>query len=345
MDIECKKIKATFEDPRELFITGLCVEPRFQINKLEYRVSIKKNHIKISIKANESKRDHFLFQKMMEISKLIMLARGEFLTLKSLSFNISKNTNNELKKKAKSYQENLLRLYSTCNYFNSLFYIRCTGSFKSLLTKWIRLHHDIKPTLNLFFYSLSEIGFITDIRLAFIIQAFEPLYGYLCEKKFIESNHTKKSFSDTLNKLIMSNLQSLFNSTKNEQQKIISKYIKEAKRNSSESPIKSKIEFLISNFGGQLFSHESKASSYFIDELRNLRVGIFHASYEVAHNLNNEEQVKMIMKLSILYRVILLSYLGVNDHHNDLNFEYLIYAIDNWPNQQMHIFEWVMKKK
>lgn len=243
-----------------------------------------RREIRITSKASVSSRE--LFITFQNLEKLLMVFYGNFLNIQSIEFYDEKGEKcTDSDQIEKFYISHRLKYYESKDIFQKSRGVLC--EFDSILsnkifTRWKRLLNKLEIVHQIVFYSTADTGLPIEIALAFIIEAFEPLYEYL-------AGIDTKSFP--------------------------LKKCKNAAKDNGFS-LREKLEKIIDVYGKDVFENElsdSDNKARFLDLLRNSRVRIMHVKrkYEDPF-LDGKDAIAYIGKLLLLYRHILLCRVGID---------------------------------
>ena len=232
---------------------------------------------KISIKASEDTSIFELYGVFTKIERLLMIFDGQFLNLKNLEFTDSSETEKSM---LKSVGNNLM--HQRLTYFKSadlvsykvdklLEFDKVLNS--DLYNKWEQLLEELDMAHQMYLYAMGDTKITVDVKCAFLIELAETLIEVL------------KVYTNAFQKLKPGNGTSL----------------------------KVCVKALIEEYGKDIFEKEMEANGEeFLSTMINSRVRIMHIKRNQKNKyFNGNESVLYILKLSLLYRRILLDILGI----------------------------------
>ena len=232
---------------------------------------------KISIKASEDTSIFEVYGVFTKIERLLMIFDGQFLNLKNLEFTDSSETEKSM---LKSVGNNLM--HQRLTYFKSadlvsykvdklLEFDKVLNS--DLYNKWEQLLEELDMAHQMYLYAMGDTKITVDVKCAFLIELAETLIEVL------------KVYTNAFQKLKPGNGTSL----------------------------KVCVKALIEEYGKDIFEKEMEANGEgFLSTMINSRVRIMHIKRNQKNKyFNGNESVLYILKLSLLYRRILLDILGI----------------------------------
>ena len=233
---------------------------------------------KISIKASEDTSVFELYGVFTKIERLLMIFDGQFLNLENLEFTDSSDTEKSM---LKSVGNNLM--HQRLTYFKSVDLVSYKADklleFDEVLSsdlydKWEQLLEELDIAHQMYLYAMGDTKITVDVKCAFLIELAETLVEVL------------KVYTDSFQKLKPGNGTSL----------------------------KECVKALIEEYGKDIFEREMEANEKeFLSTMINSRVRIMHIKRNQKKKyFNGNESVLYILKLSLLYRRILLDILGVD---------------------------------
>ena len=232
---------------------------------------------KISIKASEETSVFELYGVFTKIERLLMIFDGQFLNLENLEFTDSSDTEKSM---LKSVGNNLM--HQRLSYFKSSdlvsYKVDKLLEFEEVLNsdlydKWEQLLEELDIAHQMYLYAMGDTKITVDVKCAFLIELSETLVEVL------------KVYTNSFQKLKPGNGTSL----------------------------KACVKALIEEYGKDIFEREMEANEKeFLSTVINSRVRIMHIKRnQKIKYFDGNESVLYILKLSLLYRRILLEILGV----------------------------------
>ena len=232
---------------------------------------------KISIKASEETSVFELYGVFTKIERLLMIFDGQFLNLENLEFTDSSDTEKSM---LKSVGNNLM--HQRLSYFKSSdlvsYKVDKLLEFEEVLNsdlydKWEQLLEELDIAHQMYLYAMGDTKITVDVKCAFLIELAETLVEVL------------KVYTNSFQKLKPGNGTSL----------------------------KACVKALIEEYGKDIFEREMEANEKeFLSTVINSRVRIMHIKRnQKIKYFDENESVLYILKLSLLYRRILLEILGV----------------------------------
>ena len=234
---------------------------------------------KISIKASEDTSVFELYGVFTKIERLLMIFDGQFLNLENLEFTDSSDTEKSM---LKSVGNNLM--HQRLTYFKSAdlvsYKVDKLLEFDEVLNtdlydKWEQLLEELDIAHQMYLYAMGDTKITVDVKCAFLIELAETLVEVL------------KVYTNSFQKLKPGNGTSL----------------------------RACVKALIKEYGEDIFEKEVEANEKeFLSTVINSRVRIMHIKRnQKIKYFNGNESVLYILKLSLLYRRILLNILGVEE--------------------------------
>lgn len=232
---------------------------------------------KISIKALEETSVFELYGVFTKIERLLMIFDGQFLNLENLEFTDSSDTEKSM---LKSVGNNLM--HQRLSYFKSAdlvsYKVDKLLEFEEVLNsdlydKWEHLLEELDIAHQMYLYAMGDTKITVDVKCAFLIELSETLVEVL------------KAYTNSFQKLKPGNGTSL----------------------------RACVKALIEEYGKDIFEREMEANKKeFLSTVINSRVRIMHIKRnQKIKYFDGNESVLYILKLSLLYRRILLEILGV----------------------------------
>lgn len=259
---------------------------------------------------------------LFSLEKLLMLFEGRFFTLIKLNYEGQKENEKEYDLYSTESLNRRLAYYETdsCHYlFNPEFLNFYDYLSPNIIEKWLELESDLDIVHQVVLYNLSKIKLPCDAKCAYLIQSFESMVELI-----------KKYDSELLCNLPP------------EKQEQIRKLQTEDSRKIS---IINCIEAVITNFGTEIFSLElNNNQGEFFKILKNTRHRIMHIkrnqqdkhltgdqsiSNQQDKYLTGEQSILYLVKISYLYRIILLKILGID---LSLYKHQLLQLVNKWNN-------------
>lgn len=274
---KCKNVTGTYRN--DSIILGGPHVIEFKTSDNRFSITIEQfGYRKIVIKALEDISIFELYGELSKIERLLMIFDGQFINLESLDFTDSSDT-----------EENTLKS-SSINLMNQrLMYFKSADmvSYKSdkllefdevlnaeVYEKWKQLLGELDIAHQIYLYAMGDTKMPVDVKCAFLTELTEPLVEVL--KVYTEL------FSD----------------------------LNPGERGTN---LRKCLEALIEEYGIDIFEKEIKTNKdKFLSVMIDSRVRIMHIKRN-RKNLyfNGNESILYILKLSLLYRKILLDIIGV----------------------------------
>ncbi len=221
----------------------------------------------IEIRSKTPTKAKQLWETLLRITRFCMLFDGEFLKLVSSEFQLKNRKTEWSDKIAQEYSKRRLPYYSSANFTTGSSFIcplRCISDVS--LNKWIEVENKLQLIHPMALYGMSRLEIPADIRVAILIEIFEPLFH-----KLTNQGEDSKVYL----------------------QKIL--------------------ENIIIEYGKDIFSIETKKDiSRFTSILKESRHRIFHINMDIHYFLNGSESILYAVKLSMLYRKVLLDFIGID---------------------------------
>lgn len=265
------------------------------LNSVLYEISIEQMGIrKTSISTNESVELDDLIVVFNKLDMLIMLGEGQFIPIEKAW--IIKNGNSIESKELDSKIAMRLNLFNSCDFTignHSKFLSFDQYIDDNVFLKWIKMLEELDIVHPMVLYSMADTGMPIDCKTAFIIESFESLTD-LIEKY-------NKSFirPDVHNR---------------------------------ESALKKYLCAIIKLYGEEIFQKETNTDlERFTHILKDSRNRMAHIkSKQGRYYLNGSESILYAVKLSFLYRHILLTLLEVDYNLYKSNITKLVNDWENW---------------
>lgn len=274
---ECKNVAGTYRNDNIILGGPHVIE--FKTSDNRFSITIEQfGYRKITIKALEDISIFELYGELSKIERLLMIFDGQFINLESLDFTDSSDTEENT---LKSSSINLMNQRLT--YFKSADMVSYKSDklleFDEVLNaevyeKWKQLLEELDIAHQIYLYAMGDTKMPVDVKCAFLTELAEPLVEVL--KVYTEL------FSD----------------------------LNPGERGTN---LRKCLEALIEEYGIDIFEKEIKTNKdKFLSVMIDSRVRIMHIKRN-RKNLyfNGNESVLYILKLSLLYRKILLDIIGV----------------------------------
>ena len=273
---KCKVLIGTYINDN--IILGGSHVAEFETRDNKFFIKIEQfSYRKISIKASEETSVFELYGVFTKIERLLMIFDGQFLNLENLEFTDSSDTEKSM---LKSVGNNLM--HQRLSYFKSSdlvsYKVDKLLEFEEVLNsdlydKWEHLLEELDIAHQMYLYAMGDTKITVDVKCAFLIELAETLVEVL------------KVYTNSFQKLKPGNGTSL----------------------------KACVKALIEEYGKDIFEREMEANKKeFLSTVINSRVRIMHIKRnQKIKYFDGNESVLYILKLSLLYRRILLEILGV----------------------------------
>ena len=273
---KCKVLIGTYINDN--IILGGPYVAEFETRDNKFFIKIEQcGYRKISIKASEETSVFELYEVFTKIERLLMIFDGQFLNLENLEFTDSSDTEKSM---LKSVGNNLM--HQRLSYFKSSdlvsYKVDKLLEFEEVLNsdlydKWEQLLEELDIAHQMYLYAMGDTKITVDVKCAFLIELSETLVEVL------------KAYTNSFQKLKPGNGTSL----------------------------KACVKALIEEYGKDIFEREMEANEKeFLSTVINSRVRIMHIKRnQKIKYFDGNESVLYILKLSLLYRRILLEILGV----------------------------------
>ena len=229
------------------------------------------------------------------IEQFIYLFDGRFYPIEHMEIIDSKEDPTIYKKHVDDYLNRRLSIYNSIELTRYSFMKLINFediNFEEILLKWCSVDHELDIAYPMFLYCLSDIPMPIDCKIASIIEIAKPL------SEIVETNNS--SFSLERNK-------------------------------KGQIELKSALKSIIDYYGAPIFKKEmSNDYDTFLQKLVNTRNKISHVrSFRNKQCLDGVECAFYLAKLSIMYREIIYSVLGID---KNLYMNAIIDAISHWDN-------------
>lgn len=275
---KCKMVIGTYINDN--IILGGPHVAEFETSDNKFFIKVEQcGYRKISIKASEDTSVFELYGVFTKIERLLMIFDGQFLNLENLEFTDSSDTEKSM---LKSVSNNLM--HQRLTYFKSAdlvsYKVDKLLEFDEVLNtdlydKWEQLLEELDIAHQMYLYAMGDTKITVDVKCAFLIELAETLVEIL------------KVYTNSFQKLKPGNGTSL----------------------------RACVKALIKEYGEDIFEKEMEANEKeFLSTVINSRVRIMHIKRnQKIKYFNGNESVLYILKLSLLYRRILLNILGVEE--------------------------------
>lgn len=233
----------------------------------------------ICISANSQATTEQLWEAFSLIERLLMVFDGRFYIIESVSF--SGEVSNEVEYSSYA-QECISRRLSYCHtdptycYSHHVFLRFNTVLSSTIISKWVQLQDELDIVHQVALYNVADTGITHDVKCANFIECLEPM---------VEIIGLYDCFFPCL------------------------------KPGDRTTTLKMCIDAVISKYGKDIFAEEYSANKEkFLQILVNTRNRVMHIkrNQPTEKYLSGEESVLYLVKLSHLYRVVILSLLGID---------------------------------
>lgn len=248
----------------------------------------------IQISSQKETSHMTLYEELTRVEKLLMVFEGKFCYLKSLDFSGTHESD-------RLFESTSNLIGSRLAYYNSRDVLSSRDTFvkfHEVLTdvvyeKWTSILEDLDIAFQVYLYSLCANNMPVDVNCAFIIEMAEPMIELVKKNTNYYSSFTPESHDTSL---------------------------------------KMCIDALITKYGVDIFHKELKADyNKFLGILRNSRVRVMHIKNKQTGSwLNGNESLLYMVKLSLLYRYILLDLMGLTDSKVKERVRTITNLWDNW---------------
>ncbi len=220
-----------------------------------------------------------LWTAYVTIERLLMLFDGRFYNIDSVTFTGNACSEENYASYAQECLSRRLSYYKTDRiycYTNHIFLTFDSVMCPDMVSKWIKLQDELDIVHQIALYSIADTGVTCDVKCAYFIECLEPM----AEIIGIYDN----SFPDF-------------------------------KPGNKSTTLKMCIDAVISKYGEDIFSREYSANKdKFLQILVNMRNRIMHIkrNQPTEKYLSGKESILYLVKLCHLYRIVLLSLLGID---------------------------------
>ena len=276
--VKCKKLKAVFKNNEEN-LRGPLRHDFYTSDGLHIQIQQGPDR-EITIETEEEKNACGMYLSLTYIEQLLMLLGGKFVPIKELQLSESESaTDADLTEKANELIEKRLPYYESANFCIS--YSDEWVKFESVITlelydKWLKLLDDLDIVHQVYMYSLSAGEKMDDVRYAFLAELAESLVEIV---------------------------------------KLYTELFKTLNPGEKGTTLKSCIAALISEYGKTIFQTELEDKyDSFLKRMINSRKRIMHVKRNQSKNcFNGRESIVYSLKMSFLYRRVLLELLGIKE--------------------------------
>ena len=213
------------------------------------------------------------------LERLLMLFDGRFYIMKSVTFIGDACSKDEYASYANERLYRRLSYYKTdpayC-YTDHVFLMYDAVLSPELIEKWIQLQSELDIVHQVALYNIADTGITHDVKCAFFIECLEPMTEIIG---------------------------------------IYDCFFPSLKPGDRTTTLKMCIDAVISKYGKDIFDEEYSANKdKFLQTFVNTRIRIMHIkrNQPVEKHLSGEESVLYLIKLCHLYRVVILSLLGID---------------------------------
>lgn len=273
-------------------------------HKFEMKYSLKGNNIDIKIEQAGNRKIvltslipapmNLLWDFYGQLERLLMLFDGRFLNIKEVVFSGEECVDAEYSNYADECKMHRLSYCKTdpayCN-SNHCFLEFDNTLTPELLTKWILLQEQLDIVNQTVLYNIADTGVTHDIKCANLIECLEPVTEIINEYE---------------------------------------KFFPNLKPGDRTTTLKMRIDAVISKYGQDIFFQEYMANKErFLQVLVNTRNRIMHIKRNQPQDkyLSGPESILYLVKLCHLYRIVLLSLLGINyDSYKSI----VIKSVEQW---------------
>lgn len=242
--------------------------------------------------------DHF-WSLFLCIRRLDMLFDGRFLDLHSVQFYTGEEETSWSNELFVELQRRKLEFYSSADYSLGRLSFANPIQFLSadLLQRWMDIESDLDIVHKMVLYSVSSVGLPVDLKNAFLIESFESLFELLQKKDSTLQLEPKRQMTGGI-----------------------------------DSKLRRILKTIILKYGDDIFAEEkSKNLDDFCQVLVNSRNRIAHIKTNCPKlYLGAKESILYSVKLSVLYRHILLQLLSVNYSEYNTRISKIVHEWNSW---------------
>lgn len=253
---------------------------------------------KIELTSNSSMtRDDLIFI-FQNIEKLLMLFDGRFYSIETLTVSDENSKPVDILDKYKEKELNCFSFKDFCQYP----WLKII-SFQDVLTndlykEWLSLIKDLDIVFQMFLYASSDNKMTVDLNFAFLVELAEPI---------VELVKERTCYCQSLNP---------------------------GERGTT---LKMCIDNLIILYGADVFAKELEDNYVlFLERVVKSRVKIMHIKKNQKNFFDGKDCVKYSLKFSLLYRIILLSLLGVSERQYKANVQNATKNIDERKMEEVN---------
>lgn len=269
------------------------IEYIFQNTKI--KITIEQNGIRIiTLITNRPIKMKILWNFYCQLEKFFVLLDGQFYLIKNMTFSGNDCTKSEYDTYASVYLAGRPDYCKTdslyCHAQHSFLKFDAILS-PDLLAKWFSMQEELDIVNQILLYNISNIGITHDVKCAYFIECLEPL-------------------SEVIS--------------------IYDNFFPSLKPGEKATTLKMCMDAVISKYGVDIFSKEYASNKdKFLQILVNTRNRIMHIKRKQPKDkyLSGPESVLYLVKLCHLYRVVILSLLGID---YDLYKEKIISSVKEW---------------
>lgn len=245
------------------------------------KIVLTANRKKIEIEATTTSTINALLNIVQDVLRFENLFEGLFFPLISFEAD-GKDYTAKVRKAQLSYYNSQKRyMYMPINFDDR--------RYKKLFTKWISVERKNKIIHPVFLYSTYLNGMPVDIRMAMLLETFEPIAEDLHNREIIT--------------LVKPPTKTYTNSCKN-CGGTVSRVVP-----NKELEFKDKLKPLLKKYGGTIFKGDSKAK--LISKSVKIRNKVDHVRANTENALNGRQCGYYIYKFSLMYRYIMLQEIGI----------------------------------
>jgi len=269
------------------------------VESIEYRVTIDQQLKRVySIEASDLVKIDQIWDVFLGVEDLLMIMDGRFYPITDVRIIEADCTDTECNTISKSLISR--RLYSRES--SDCFNYRCNRLIdyskvfdNELVDKWFSIRDELDIVHPMFTYIVADTGITKDVRCAFMIELFEPLSELISEYNtfFPNLEHDNKR-----------------------------PFLREC------------LDAVICKYGNDIFGSEYSANHQgFLSVLVNTRKRIMHIKRKMKDEkyLSGEESALYLVKLYFLYRIVVLSLLGIE---YSLYKSEIVNAVEIWNEWQ-----------
>lgn len=274
---------------------------QYEGHKIQIAVDQGTNHDSqrmIRLSVNDSITIKKLWACFHHVDKLLMVLEGYFYEIETISFQGDTDTGSEYTGISQELLKRRLPCYKTDSayrYKDHSFVDLERGFTKEMLSSWITLERELDIVHQIVLYSTANTGITRDVKCAYLIECFEPITEIVNAYDFFFPS------------------------------------LRPGDRNTT---LKMCIDAVISKYGKDVFEKEYACNKErFLQTLVNSRNRIMHIkrNQPAGKYLSGTESVLYAVKLMHLYRIVLLSLMGV--HYDDYS-RAVVESIKEWNQWQ-----------